>query len=156
MDEGQVRVELGPYWLTVPISADVSAQVSRPSPSPGSYKIALTHWTIQLGRYQFLVHLSTKELGELKSFIDYTTKSDAITRSINVNGVQGVTHGEYGPSRTWIDWWFKKGDVALCLCLQSKALPVTSPTEAEIAEHKAMIASIKYSKDFPRELPPDR
>jgi hypothetical protein len=154
MDQGEFRVELGPYWLMLPGNAAVSAQVSLPSSSPGTYQIAFTHWVIQLGRFQFFVRLSTKELSELKSFIDYTTKSRVATPSIIANGVQGVTHGDYGPSRTWIDWWFKKGDVTLCLCLQSKVFPVTIPTETEIAEHKAIIASIKYCKDFPRELPP--
>jgi hypothetical protein len=71
-----------------------------------------------------------------------------------MNGIAGVTHGDYGPPRTWIDWRFKKGDTMICLRLQSKSFPFTEPNEAEIAEHRAIIESIKYCRDFPSELAP--
>jgi hypothetical protein len=138
----------------LPGSAVISAQVHGPATDPRAYRFAHTSWRIDLGRFQLLVHLSTQELSGLKSGIDWQTKSDVVTPPITVNDLFGVTHGGYGQPRTWIDWWFKKGDITLCLCLQSNAFPVTVPTEAEIAEHAAIIASIKYSRDFPNEPPP--
>ena len=77
-----------------------------------------------------------------------------VTPSIQVSEIEGVTYGDYGPPRTWIDWWFKKGDTMICFCLQSKSFPFTEPSEAEIAEHRTIIESIRYCRDFPSELPP--
>lgn len=76
------------------------------------------------------------------------------TPSVTINGIPGVTHGDYGPPRTWIDWWFKKGDVMICLNLQSVKFPYTEPTQSEKDEHKAIIASLKYCRDFPSDMPP--
>ena len=147
------RVEIGPYWISLPESAKISVEVT--GPEPGAYQIALTKWVVLLGRFHFLIHLDPiKDLGGLKSFIDYSTKSDVITPPVTVNGVPGVMHGDYGPPRTWIDWWFKKGDTMICLSLQSTAFPFTEPTKAEVSQHNAIVGSLKYCRDFPSELPP--
>jgi hypothetical protein len=147
------RVEIGPYWILLPEEASISAHVTRSA--PGAYQMALTKWVVLLGRFQFLIHLDPiNDLGGLKSFIDYTTKSDVTTPLITVNGVPGVMHGDYGPPRTWIDWWLKKGDTMICLCLQSTSFPFAEPNQAEIAEHNEIVGSLKYCRDFPSELPP--
>ena len=147
------RLEIGPYWLLLPGNAVVSVDLTQPE--PGAYQSALTKWVVTLDRFQFLIHLDPiNNLGHLKAFIDYTTKSDVTTPVVNVNGVPGVTHGDYGPPTTWIDWWFKKGDTMLCLCLQSKSWPLTKPSPAEVAEHNAVVNSLKYCRDFPSERPP--
>jgi len=99
---------MGPYWMLLPGGAKMSADVEEPT--LGAYQTALTKWVVLLGRFQLFIHLDPiKDLGGLKSIIDLTTKSDVTTPSITVNGVSGVMHGDYGPPRTWIDWWFKKG-----------------------------------------------
>jgi hypothetical protein len=153
MQDRPFRFELGPYRLTLPAGADVLARVT--GPAPDAYQIASTDWIISLGRFQIFIHLDPlKDLDGLKSFIDYSTKSNVTTPPITVNGVPGVTHGNYGPPRTWIDWWFKKGDTMICLCLQSKSFPFANPTEAEITEHNTVVGSLKYCRDFPSELPP--
>jgi hypothetical protein len=137
------RFEIGPYWILLPGSANITANVRKPRPE--TCQVAWTHWAVSLGRFDLFIHLDAlNDLTELKSFIDYSTKSDVITPSISVNGVSGVTHGDYGPPRTWIDWWLKKGDTMICLCLQSKTFPIQQPNEIELAEHKAIINSIKY------------
>jgi len=101
------------------------------------------------------IHLDPiNDLTHLKSFIDHTTKSYVVTPSIQVSEIEGVTYGDYGPPRTWIDWWFKEGDTMICFYLQSKSFPFTEPSEAEIAEHRTIIESIRYCPDFPSELPP--
>jgi len=147
------RAEIGPYWILLPGGAKMSAVVKEPT--LGAYQTALTKWVVLLGRFQLFIHLDPiKDLGELKSFIDSTTKSDVTTPSITVNGVPGVMHGDYGAPRTWIDWWFKKGDTMICLCLQSTSFPFSKPSEAEIAEHNEIVGSLKYCHDFPSELPP--
>jgi hypothetical protein len=78
----------------------------------------------------------------LKEFIDYETRSDVVVQNIVINDIPGVMHGDYSPPRTWIDWWFRKGDLTIALCLQSKAFPFTQPNDAEIKEHTAIIDSI--------------
>lgn len=101
------------------------------------------------------IHLDARhDLGGLKSFIDYTTRSQVITPSLSVNGVPGVTHGQCGAPRARTDGWFKKGDVLICLSLQSASFPAAKPTVEERAEHKAIIDSLKYILDFLSEQPP--
>lgn len=135
-----ILFEVGSYRMSLPGYATISAEVRLPQNE--EVRSTSTRWTIFLGRFQLFVHISVDELSELKRFIDSTTKSDATVQSIVVNGIRGVTHGDYGPSRTWIDWWFKEGDITICFCLQSVAFPATEPTEAELVEHKAIIGSI--------------
>ena len=147
------RAEIGPYWLLLPEGTKISAGVSEPT--SGAYQIASTMWTVSLRRFQIFIHLDPiHDLDRLKWHIDHVTKSEVVTPSPTVNGVPGVTHGDYGPPRTWIDWWFKKGDTMICLCLQSKSFPCTKPTEEEIAEHNAIMHSLKYCRDFSFEPPP--
>lgn len=153
MLERPFRAQIGPYWILLPGGAKMSADVEEPA--LGAYQIALTKWVVLLGRFRLFIHLNPiEDLGGLKSFIDLTTKGDVTTPSIAVNGISGVMHGDYGPPRTWIDWWFKKGDTMICVCLQSTSFPFTEPTEAEIADHIAIVGSLKYCRDFPLELPP--
>ena len=155
MLECPFRLTIGPYWILLPGSASISAEIRMPTTD--SYQIASTHWVVFLGRFRLGIHLDPMNNPDhLTSFIDQVTKGDADTPSISVNAIPGVTHGGYGPPRTWIDWWFKKGDTMICLCLQSKSFPVTEPTQAEVEEHNAIISSIKYCRDFPTELPPLR
>jgi hypothetical protein len=97
---------------------------------------------------------SQQALGGLKAFIDSTTKNNVTTPSLTVNGIPGVTYGDYGPPRTWIDWWFKKGDTMICMSLQSIAFPYTEPTQSEKDEHNAIIGSLKYCRYFPSDAPP--
>ena len=152
------RFEIGPYWILLPGNASISPLVTMPTAD--AYQIALTNWVVSIGRFQLLIHLDPiNDLPDLKAFIDRSTKGDVTTPQITVNGVSGVTHGGYGPPRTWIDWWFKKGDTMICLCLQSNSFPVTEPNQAEMEEHNAIIGSIKYCRDLPTEspsLPPAR
>src|SRR5438046_113585 len=106
MLNGPFQVEIGPYWLLLPGDTSISADVT--GPTPGAYQMALTKWVVLLGRFQFFIHLDPiRDLSGLKSFIDYTTKGDVTTPLITVNGVPGVRYGDYGPPRTWMDWWFK-------------------------------------------------
>jgi hypothetical protein len=153
MKEAPFRFVVGPYWITFPGEATVLADVT--GPVPGGYQVAVTKWIITLGRFRFFIHLNANEgIDGLKAFIENTTRCDVVTLSTAVNGIAGATHGAYGPPRTWIDWWFKKGDIMICLCLQSVAFPVTQPTTAELAVHREIINSLKYGPDFPTELPP--
>ena len=147
------RFEIGPYWIQLPLHADITASVKKP-PS-GAHQIAWTTWVVSLGRFQLFIYLDPNSgFSDLKSFIDQTTKSDVITSPIGVNNIPGVMHGDYSPPRTWIDWWFKKGDTMICLCLQSKQFPFIEPTPEEVAEHNSIVNSIKYCPDFPGERPP--
>ncbi len=63
---------------------------------------------------------------------------------ITVNDIAGVKYGSYDGARTWLDWWFKKFDVTLCINLQSTQFPQTTPTNKEIEQHINIINSIKY------------
>jgi hypothetical protein len=139
-------LEIGPYWIQLPAHAEIAANVIKRSET--SYQIAWTDWIISLERFQFFVHLDPRlKLSDLKRLIEQTKKGDANIPTIGVNGIVGITHGDYGPPRTWIDWWFKRGDVMLCLCLQSKTFPFTAPSPEEKAEHCAIIDSIRYAPE---------
>jgi hypothetical protein len=88
--------------------------------------------------------------GDLKRFIDNSTKSDVTTLPISVNGISGVTYGGYSSPVTWIDWWFKRGDTMICLNLQGTSFPFKEqPTKAEVAEHQAIVGSLVYCRDAP-------
>ena len=154
MLERPFRLEIGPYRILLPGRATVTAEVKRTPPQAD--QIASTLWRVMLDRFQLLIHLDpVLGLGGLKSFIDYTTRSEVVTPSINVNGVPGVTHGGYGPPHTWIDWWFKKGDVMICLCLQDADLSSgAAATGSERAEHRLIIESLTHAADAPDTPPP--
>jgi len=142
-----IRFEVGPYWLQLPAHAEIAANVVKP-PSPAR-QAAWTDWIISFDRFQFFIHLDSRlRLSDLKRLFDRTMKSDVRVSCIGVNGVPGVTHGGYGPPRTWIDWWFKKGDVMICLYLQSRKFAFAEPTPEEMAEHSAIIHSIQYAPDM--------
>ena len=142
------RADIGAYSILLPASATLEVQVNRPPPE--AYQRAFTRWTIGLGRYQIFVHLDARhELVGLKEFIDSQTRGDVVVEQLRVNGISGVRHGGYGPLRTWIDWWFKKGDTMMSLCLQSVAFPVTEPSDSERAEHQAVMESVKFIPDDP-------
>jgi hypothetical protein len=92
------------------------------------------------------------DLDDLERIVDRETKGN-IT-SLVVNGISGVTHGDYGPPPSWIDWWFKKGDTMLCACLHAIEFRLAGPSAEERDQHKAIIASLKYCRDFPTEQAP--
>ena len=114
------RAQFGSYWINLPRTAIIKAEMKIPEPTPKSYQTASTSWNITLRRFQLSVHLDPLgNLNGLKDFIDSVTKSDVIVPTIIVNGIDGVTHGDYWPPQTWIDWWFKKGDLMICMHLGS-------------------------------------
>jgi hypothetical protein len=144
-----IRFEVGPYWLQLPAHAEIAANVIK-------NQTAWTDWIISFERFQFFIHLDSRlKLSDLKRLFDQTMKSDVRVNTIGVNGVPGVTHGGYGPPRTWIDWWFKKGDVMICLYLQSKNFAFAAPTPEEMAEHSAIIDSIRYAPEGAGDAKPD-
>lgn len=147
------RFQVGLYSLLLPETAAISAEVKKPP--AWAVQIAWTHWAVALGRFQLSIHLDPiQDLDDLSSFIRSTTKKEPVPLPIAINGIDGVMHGDYGPPRTWIDWWFKKGDEMICMCLQSTSFPFTEPRAEEVAEHNAIIKSLKFCRDFPGDEPP--
>jgi len=137
------QAQIGSYSLSLPESAEISCDIEKPSEG---YAVVHTHWVVLIGRFRVGIHLDpVNDLGDLKKFIDHSTKSDVKTSSISVNGIGGVTYGDYASPVTWIDWWFKKGDTMICLNLQGTPFPFEEhPTEKEVAEHQAIVGSLKY------------
>lgn len=147
-----VRLTIGPYWLLVPGDAKISAEVKMPQ--SGAFRSAPTYWTILMERFWISVSLDPLlDLSQLKKYIDYTTQSSVATKTVVVNGLQGVTYGGYVP-RTWIDWHFKKGDTMICLNLQARGSDGIEPTRDEADTHRAIIESLKYCRDHAEENPP--
>ena len=145
IDLPTLRFEVGPYWIQLPANAEICANVIKPT---AQHQVAWTDWIISFERFQFFIHLDSRlKLSDLKRLLDQTMKSDVRVNTVGVNGVPGVTHGGYGPPQTWIDWWFKKGDVMICLYLQPRKLAFAEPTLEERAEHSAIIHSIQYAPD---------
>jgi hypothetical protein len=129
---GPTNFAIGPYSLVLPAHAHVAgSNEGKPA-------------KIVLGRFQLSAHLDKRGLDGLAAVITDQTQRTVATSAIIVNGVPGVTFGDYGPPRTWIDWWFRKGDLTLCLRLQSVQFPVTLPADDEVAEHNAIITSLRH------------
>jgi hypothetical protein len=146
------RLTIGPYWLLVPEEAKISAEVKMPA--PGAFRSAPTYWTISMERFWMSVSLDPlQDLSQLKKYIDYSTQSSVATKTLVVNGLQGVTYGGYMP-RTWIDWHFKKGDTMICLNLQARGSEGIQPTTGEELTHRAIVESLKYCRDHAEENPP--
>lgn len=102
-----------------------------------------------------MIHLDSRRgVGDLKSFIDQQTKGSVYPVPVVVNGIDGETYGDYRPPRTWIDWWFKRGDTMICLNLQSLSFPAAEPTAAEAAEHLEIVGSLRYIPDALDEVAP--
>jgi hypothetical protein len=134
------KFEIGSYQMELPSHAEIEVKV--PIPSDDQVQQTSTRWTIRLGRFWIFAHTSVEELDGLKRHIDWTSKSNVLVKDVCINGISGITHGDYVPPRTWIDWWLKKGDLTLCLNLQSVEFPVAFPDQQEKLEHNAIIHSI--------------
>jgi hypothetical protein len=61
-------------------------------------------------------------------------------KPVEINGIRGVTYGEYNNKRSWIDWWLKTGELMICINLQSYSLA----TEADKNLHQKVINSLRY------------
>jgi len=120
------------------------------------YQMAWPSWQFDMGRFYFMIYLRPGELTGLKAEIDSQTKGDVSTPTLEVNGIPGVRFGDYGPPRTRIDWWLRKGETVLVMSLLSHELPVCKPMSNERQQHDTIIQSIKYAYDFPNEKPPLR
>lgn len=137
-------IYIGGYRLTLPENSHVDVEITD-RVSDLSEQVLYTYWKINLGKFYFSIHLSpNSELSGLKNFIDFTTKQNVFVKDIVVNNIPGVTHGGYDEPRTWIDWWFRKNDITLCLNLQSKKFPHTVPKENDILLHENIINSLQY------------
>jgi hypothetical protein len=138
---------LGPYYLVLPGYAAVAARIR--GPFPGTDPLAArTYWEVTLGRFQLLIYLDPV-LGpdNLKGFIDFSTRDSVVTPPVAINGIAGVSYGSYAPPVTSLEWWLKKGDTMICILLSSPSDPAAAPTDAERAEHAAIIASLTYQAD---------
>jgi len=129
-----IKLEIGPYSLLVPNHLSLEVEVKHFA------NRAVTFWKIVDSRFYF----SGTRLDGLESFIAYTTKQEVIVESICVNNIEGVKYGTYEMPRTWIDWWFKKGDSTICIQLQSIKFPHTHPNVDEKNVYAAIINSINY------------
>ena len=137
-------LHIGCYHISLPSETSIEithTQIDANIPNQHIH----TFWKIKLNRFFLSVHLTpTHGLADLKKFIDSTTKSNVNVSKITVNDIAGVKYGSYDGARTWLDWWFKKFDVTLCINLQSTQFPQTTPTNKEIEQHINIINSIKY------------
>lgn len=137
------QAQIGSYLLRLPGNAELSCGIDKPSEG---WAVVHTHWVAQIGRFRLGIHLDPSgDLSDLKKFIDHSTKSNVNTRRISVNGIDGVLYGSYASPVTRIDWWFKKGDIMICLNLQGTPFPfIEHPTEAEVTEHQSIVDSLRY------------
>jgi hypothetical protein len=127
-----MKLSIDPYSIELPPEAVATVSLGQSN---------TTHWQIALGRFQFLIHLESQQgPKELADFILSCTKQRVEPRAVHVNGISGVTYGAYEVPRSWIDWWFKKNDVMICINLQGYA----DATANERALHSSIIESLRY------------
>ena len=144
MSETGKYLMIGPYRLTLPEGTEASVRFSEVNKNVPNREL-MTFWKITLDKFYIGIHLDTRLLSELKSFIDYTTKSDVVIKEISVGNIKGVAYGSYDKPRTWIDWWFRIGDLTLCMNLQSVKLPYEKASSKDKAMHRALIESLVYN-----------
>ena len=133
--------ELAWFRLDLPDHASVEVMTSPPNPLFPEAPVT-TRWTLSLERFEIEAHLSaTRDLSDLSRMAaeDRTLKVEPFNR----NGIPGLSCGDYDRDRTQIDWWFYLHGLTLSLTLSAKGYPRTLPTDAERAEHRAIIDSVR-------------
>jgi len=143
MKSDKSKLQFGIFLLELPHCAEITAEVIKP-PQP-DFGLGYTYWTVDLRRFRLRIGLSTHRLSTLKEFIDGQTKGNVEVEPMTVNGLAGVSYGDYSPPRTWRDIWFRKDGLTITLNLQSTIFPFTEPTKEEIEEHERIIHSIALS-----------
>ena len=133
---------IGNYEIAIPKSASVTTAITKRNLDIPNQKL-YTYWNVDLGDFYFQIHLSSDPLSRLKDFIENSTKTTAVIESLNVNEIPGKKWGDYSRPKTWIDWWFRKDELTLCVNLQSTIYPFAPPTERDKVIHEAIIQSLK-------------
>lgn len=133
---------LGNYELAIPKNAPVTTALTERNSNIADQKLH-THWNVDLGDFYFQINLSSNPLSRLKDFVEKSTKTTVLIESLNVNEIPGKKWGDYSRPRTWIDWWFRKDELTLCVNLQSTIYPFVPPTERDKALHEAIIQSLR-------------
>lgn len=134
-------VELAWFCFDLPDHATIAAHTSPPNPLFPDSRVT-TRWVISLERYAITAHLSaTRDLTELSRMA--ADGSSLRAEPFDRGGIPGMRYGAYDRDRTQIDWWFYLHGLTLSLSLEASAYPKTLPTQAERAEHRAIIDSIR-------------
>ena len=133
---------LGNYELAIPKNAPVTVAITERHPNITDQKL-YTYWNVVLGDFYFQIHLSSEPLSRLQDFIENSTKTTAVIESLNVNEIPGKKWGNYARPRTWIDWWFRKDELTLCVNLQSTIYPFAPPSRRDKVLHEAIIQSLR-------------
>ena len=130
---------IGTYAFLIPPGTEVVAKaVIRPIDDFGTGE---TVWTFQFGDFAFYIRLDpTDPPEELARFIRSATKKAVDLRPVEINGIKGMSYGDYHEGRSWIDWWLKKGELMICINLQGWK----APTGAEREVHAAVLGSLQY------------
>jgi len=143
-------VNIGSYKLKIPSKYKTDISLTNRDLNINE-QILYTYWKIRIDKFYLSINLSSfHKLDGLKNNIKLITKEDVDVdvdvdvNTITVNDISGVTYGNYEEPRTWIDWWFRKGDTTICINLQSEKFPHTKPTKDDILLHQTIINSLQY------------
>jgi len=79
---------------------------------------------------------------DLRSFILSCTKEYVDLEPVEVNGIRGVRYGSYNePGGCRIDWWLKKGELMICITLQSSS---NHPSDEDKETHQQIMESVSH------------
>jgi hypothetical protein len=101
-----------------------------------------TVYDIQLGIFHIFCHVDIDHHNPeyLKDFILSCTRQDVVLEDVEINGIRGKRYGDYSETRTWIDWYMKKGDSMVCINLQGYGMP----DRQERSQFEKIINSLRY------------
>lgn len=134
-------VELAWFQFDLPDHATIAAVTATPNPLFPDARVT-TQWIATLERFELTAYLSaTRDLTDISREAFDAGEPDF--KSFNQNFIPAVRSGAYDRDRTQINWGFHVNGLSLLLRLTAKGYPKTLPTDAEVREHDAIIASVQ-------------
>ncbi|MEL6687974.1 MAG: hypothetical protein AAFP97_10175 [Pseudomonadota bacterium] len=136
-------VELAWFEFDLPDHARVEATVASPNPLFPDSRVT-TRWMASLDRFELGFQLSaTQDLTHISRNAFDSDEPGLAAQPFNQNGIPALRFGAYDRTRSRIDWAFHLHGLTLMLDLTASGFARTLPTEAERAEHEAIIASVR-------------
>ncbi|MGB3455161.1 MAG: hypothetical protein WBG08_11395 [Litorimonas sp.] len=132
--------ELAWFELDLPDHVSLEAHVASPSPLFSNMRVG-TRWTADLGRFR--LYAAIDAVDGMDDFSRAAFEAGKPADPLTVNGVPGLRTGGYATDRSRTAWRFSLNGLTLALTLESESGQTLTPTDAERAEHAAIIGSVR-------------
>jgi len=132
-----VELTIGQYRLSLPNGAAPQAELHGIE-----FGSVYTIWKIDFHDHQFFIHLARREPEELANLILSQTKQLPEVTTVEFNGITGVRHGEFYDHGAFIDWWFRSGDLTICVTLRGSGPTPSADVRTEL---ESIVESIELA-----------